>query len=87
MDSRNTVYGAARFKAHDAVLSGRDLPQMERWLAQVDAVLIRTLQQDATRGLLTRRLDEDDEWLSIHFDQYCRMWLKKQAAPSLRKKR
>ena len=87
MDSRNTVYGAARFKAHDAVLSGRDLPQMERWRVQVDAVLIRTLQQDTTRGLLTRRLDEDDEGLSIHFDQYCRMWLKKQAAPSLRKNR
>ncbi len=87
MDSRNTVYGAARFKAHDAALSGRDLPQLEAWLSRVDAVLIRTPEQDATRGLLTRRLDEDEGWLAIHFDQYCRMWLKKQAAPSLRKKR
>ena len=87
MDSRNTVYGAERFKAHDAVLSGRDLPQLERWLARVDAVMIRTPLQDATRSILTRRLDEDTEWLAMHIDPYCRMWLKKQAAPSLRTKR
>ncbi|MDE0961095.1 MAG: hypothetical protein OSB09_09970 [Planctomycetota bacterium] len=87
MDSRNTVYGAQRFKAHNAALSGRNLAEQDRLLAQVCAVLIRAPEQDESRRRLTQRLENDTEWQLIHIDQNCRMWLKKQAAPSLRQNR
>jgi hypothetical protein len=77
MDSRNTVYGAQRYLAHQAALAGEAEEQL-RLLNLANAVLIRT---EASRSALASRLDQSADWAPIHVDPYCRMWVRESAVP------
>jgi hypothetical protein len=77
MDSRNTVYGAQRYLAHQAALAGEAKEQL-RLLNLANAVLIRT---EASRSALASRLDQSADWAPIHVDPYCRMWVRESAVP------
>ncbi|PCJ13279.1 MAG: hypothetical protein COB10_05735 [Planctomycetota bacterium] len=81
MDSRNTVYGAALFLAHQSAISdgGQLDEELERLLALANAVLIRPPERQ--RKQLTQRLATDGTWALVHVGPLCQGWVRRTAVP------
>lgn len=79
MDSRNTVYGPARYIAHSQALAG-PTPEQDRLLELASAVMIRP-PDNRGHPQLSQRLATDTSWALIHIGPRCQVWVKKSAVP------
>ena len=76
MDSRNTVYGADTYIAHNGAMQQANEEQ-DRLLAMANAVMIRPPEQ--YRQELTRRLANDETWALLHVGPRCQLWVRRSA--------